>query len=104
MWPWRSRDSVEKFASWVGEDSGEGLQVSQGDAVTDGAVLIIVGSLDKNVLRVRHFEHGGFAAFVAQRGEALAFRGELRGTPQAGKFVEGSFRFGVERTDSSDEL
>src|SRR5215470_5691217 len=87
-----AKDQTEPPAEIVfmgSEISSQSLQISQSYAKAHLAIIQRVSRLRKRILRVHHFERGGFSSLVAQRRKAQAFRRELGGLAERIKLCAG---------------
>jgi len=84
-------------ASWSCQHPCKSLQIGQRHAIAHGTVLVSAVGLSIGGLCVDHFEHRGFAIFVAQRDEPQALGCKFGGAVEASEFVQRGFRFRVER-------
>src|SRR2546429_6641475 len=90
--------------SWSCQRSRQSLEICEGHAIADRAVLISGVCLDRSILGVHDFQNRRFATRVTKHREPQAICCEFSGTMETGKFVQGRVRLGVQGLDLSKKL
>src|SRR2546430_5704468 len=84
--------------SWSCQSSRQSLEICEGHAIADRAVLISGVCLDRSILGVHNFQNRRFATRVTKHGEPQAIFRKFGGTIEVGKFVQRRVRFGIQRS------
>src|SRR6266480_3195890 len=85
--------------SWSCQRSRQSLEICEGHAIADRAVLISGVCLDRSILGVHNFQNRRFATRVTKHGEPQAIFRKFGGTIEVGKFVQRRVRFGIQRSN-----